>query len=125
MLGIINNKPQGICYPNGIKRVFKNKISYDYIILIREIQEELEEGVFSGSYSVHILRAPDPLPGLAYHPIVDWYNGRDTVRELAVPEFGDDEEDIADRKKMVRDYFRDFEHLEKIGVADLLAEMEE
>jgi len=101
------------------------KISYDYSILIREIQEELEEGVLSESDSVQILRAPDPLPGLGYHPIIDWYYDRDTMRELAAPEFGDDEGDDTDRKETVRDYFQDFEHLETIGVADLLLEMEE
>ncbi|NLG16675.1 MAG: hypothetical protein GX556_05020 [Fibrobacter sp.] len=49
------------------------KISYDYSILIREIQEELEEGVLSESDFVQILRAPEPLRGLEYRPIVDWY----------------------------------------------------
>ena len=48
------------------------KISYDYTILIREIREELEEGVLSESDFVQILRANDPLQGLGYRPIVDW-----------------------------------------------------
>lgn len=101
------------------------KISYDYSILIREIQEELEEGVLSESDSVQILRAPDPLQGLGYRPIVDWYYDVNTMREMASPEFMDDEEDDKERKGMVLNYFRDFEHLETIGVSDLLAEMEE
>jgi hypothetical protein len=47
------------------------KISYDYSILIREIQEELEDGVLSESDFVQIMRAPavlrtdeDPAPSI-------------------------------------------------------------
>jgi len=101
------------------------KISYDYSILIREIQEELEEGVLSESDFVQILRAPEPLQGLGYRPIVDWFYDVDTMRKMASPEFMEDEEDDEDRKEMVRDYFRDFKHLKTICVSDLLAEMEE
>ncbi len=101
------------------------KISYDYTILIREIREELEEGILSLSDSVQILRAPDPLPGIGYYPIIDWYYDVNTMREMVSPEFIDDEEDDEERKEMVRNYFRDYEHLELIGVSDLLAEMEE
>ena len=101
------------------------KISYDYSILIREIQEELEDGVLSESDFVQIMRAPDPLPGFGCHPIIDWYYDVKTMREMASPEFMDDEEDDEERKEMVQNYFRDFEHLETIGVSDFLAEMEE
>ena len=101
------------------------KISFDHSILICEIQEELEEGVLSESDFVQIMRAPDPLQVLGYRPIVDWYYDANTMREMASPEFMDDEEDDEDRKEMVRDYFRDFKHLKTICVSDLLAEMEE
>jgi hypothetical protein len=37
------------------------KISFDYSILIREIQEELEEGVLSESDLVQIMRASESL----------------------------------------------------------------
>jgi len=37
----------------------------------------------------------------------------------------DDEVDDEERKEMIQNYFRDFEHLELIGVSDILAEMEE
>lgn len=101
------------------------KISFDYSILIREIQEELEDGVLSESDFVQILRAPEPLQRIEHRPIVDWYYDVNTMREMASPEFMDDEEDDEERKEMVQNYFRDFEHVETICVSGLLAEMEE
>lgn len=47
------------------------KISYNYIPLMREIKEEIEDGILHPDDVIQIVRADYDI--LGYRPIIDWY----------------------------------------------------
>lgn len=50
------------------------KISYNYIPLMREIKEEIEDGVLHPDDVIQIVRSDYDI--LGYRPIIDWYYGK-------------------------------------------------
>lgn len=50
------------------------KISYNYLPLMQEIKEEIEDGVLSLDDVIQIVRADYDI--LGYRPIIDWYYGK-------------------------------------------------
>lgn len=47
------------------------KISYNYLPLMREIKEEIEDGILHPDDLIQIVRADYDI--LGYRPIIDWY----------------------------------------------------
>ena len=79
------------------------KISFDYEILINEIQSCIASGELDPAEEVQILRGR----GEDYTPVVDWYYSKDRMKDL--PSDG---------------YLRDLPFLESVKVSDFLAEMQ-
>ena len=53
------------------------KISYNYLPLMQEINEEVEDGVLHPDDMIQIVRAVYDI--LGYRPIIDWYYGKKEI----------------------------------------------
>ena len=87
------------------------KISYNYLPLMQEIKEELEDGVLHPDDMIQIVRADYDI--LGYRPIIDWYYGKkemENMKKFMSPE---------EKER----YLQDFEKLEAISVKNCIAEM--
>ena len=80
------------------------KISFDYEILINEIQSCLASGELYPADEIQILREHRE----DYSPVVDWYYSKDRMKDL--PNDG---------------YLKDLLFLESVKVSDFLAEMQD
>ena len=87
------------------------KISYNYLPLMQEIKEEIEDGVLSLDDVIQIVRADYDI--LGYRPIIDWYYGKKEMENMKM--FMSPEEKER--------YLQDFEKLEGISVKNCIAEM--
>lgn len=98
-------------------------ISYDYSALIRELQEELDDGILTPESTIYVLRENITrtvrIPGageriIALMAIVDWYYGNENQ-----PGEWDDYKEEEARKE----YERVKDLLEEISVSDCIEEM--
>lgn len=87
------------------------KISYNYIPLMREIKEEIEDGILHPDDLIQIVRADYDI--LGYRPIIDWYYSKKEMEDMKM--FMSPEEKER--------YLQDFEKLEGISVKNCIAEM--
>lgn len=83
------------------------RISYDYEELIRELKEEVEDGILKLTDYIDVVRGTE-IEGSGYRPIIDWYyvNG-----ELSEEE--------------VKQYVADAQNIETMLLGNVLIEIEE
>lgn len=98
------------------------KFSYDYSDLIKEIKEELEDGILKPDGIVQILR--DETQSV-YQPIIDWYYSEDRIVEDTTIEFDDSEADKELKREYISRYLDDKPKLQCITVTAMLTEMED
>lgn len=98
------------------------KFSYDYSDLIKEIKEELEDGLLKPDSIVQILR--DETRSV-YHPIIDWYYDDKKVVEDTTIEFDDSESVKELKREYISRYLDDKPRLQLMTVAAMLVEMED
>lgn len=98
-------------------------LSYDYSELLKEIHEELEDGMVSLNTYIQVLRSKKPVYQ-DYRPVIDWYY--DDMVQMQ-----DFETDIFDsektKKKLIKEreeYLATKSQLESIKVGELIFEME-
>lgn len=87
------------------------KISYNYIPLMREIKEEIEDGILHPDDVIQIVRADYDI--LGYRPIIDWYYNKEEMEDMKMFMSSEEKER----------YLQDFEKLEGISVKNCIAEM--
>lgn len=87
------------------------KISYNYLPLMREIKEEIEDGILHPDDLIQIVRADYDI--LGYRPIIDWYYGKKEMEDMKL--FLSPEEKER--------YLQDLPNLEDISVKNCVAEM--
>lgn len=87
------------------------KISYNYLPLMREIKEEIEDGILHPDDLIQIVRADYDI--LGYRPIIDWYYGKKEMENMKM---------FMSREEKER-YLQDFKKLEGISVKNCIAEM--
>ena len=98
------------------------KFSYDYSDLIKEIKEELEDGILKPDSIVQILR--DETRSV-YHPITDWYYSENKIVEDTTIEFDDTEEVKQFKREYISRYLDDKPRLQLMTVSAMLVEMED
>ena len=98
------------------------KFSYDYSDLIKEIKEELEDGILKPDSIVQILR--DETRSVS-HPIIDWYYSENKIVEDTTIEFDDTEEVKQFKREYISRYLDDKPNLQPITVSAMLVEMED
>ena len=98
------------------------KFSYDYSDLIKEIKEELEDGILKPDSIVQILR--DETRSV-YHPIIDWYYSENKIVEDTTIEFDDTEEVKQFKREYISRYLDDKPRLQLMTVSAMLVEMED
>ena len=98
------------------------KFSYDYSDLIKEMKEELEDGILKPDSIVQILR--DETQSV-YHPIIDWYYEDKKVVEDTKIEFDDTEEDKQFKREYISRYLDDKPRLQLMTVSAMLVEIED
>jgi len=117
------------------------KLSYDYGSLIKELEEEIEDGTLSETSDILVLRSASPISqkmdrtfvqiaeaegeDADYRPIVDWYYDDLEAERMLAPDPLDSEMDIAEKKKARSDFERDRPFMKLAKVRDVLAEMRE
>lgn len=87
------------------------KISYNYLPLMQEIKEEIEDGVLHLDDVIQIVRADYDI--LGYRPIIDWYYGKKEMEDMRM---------FMSQEEKER-YLNDFNELEEISVKNCIAEM--
>ena len=98
------------------------KFSYDYSDLIKEIKEELEDGILKPDSIVQILR--DETQSV-YHPIIDWYYDDKKIVEDTTIQFDDSESDKELKREYISRYLDDKPRLQLMAVSAMLVEMED
>ena len=93
-----------------------------YSDLIKEMKEELEDGILKPDSIVQILR--DETRSV-YHPIIDWYYDDKKVVEDTTIEFDDTEEDKQFKREYISRYIDDKPKLQPITVSAMLVAMED
>lgn len=87
------------------------KISYNYLPLMQEIKEEIEDGVLHPDDVIQIVRADYDI--LGYRPIIDWYYNKEEMEDMKMFMSSEEKER----------YLNDFNELEEISVKNCIAEM--
>ena len=87
------------------------KISYNYLPLMQEIKEEIEDGVLHPDDVIQIVRADYDI--LGYRPIIDWYYNKEEMEDMKMFMSSEEKER----------YLNDFLELEEISVKNCIAEM--
>lgn len=87
------------------------KISYNYLPLMQEIKEEIEDGILHPDDVIQIVRADYDI--LGYRPIVDWYYNKEEMEDMKMFMSSEEKER----------YLNDFNELEEISVKNCIAEM--
>ena len=98
------------------------KFSYEYSDMIKEMKEELEDGILKPDSIVQILR--DETQSI-YHPIIDWYYSEDKNVEDTTIEFDDSESDKELKREYISKYLDDKPRLQLMTVSAMLVEMED
>jgi|SRR5690554_5630838 len=100
------------------------KYSYDYEDLIREIEEELNEGSLTLDSTVQVLRNKEfRFKNLGYFPIVDWYYNHDKMLDILNTEVFDEEYDLDLKRKLRMNYNLYRNQLHQMTVKEMLLEM--
>lgn len=55
-------------------------LSYDYTEFLKELYEEIEDGILTKEDTIQILRNEKSLAG--YHPIIDWYYNHEMMLKV-------------------------------------------
>lgn len=87
------------------------KISYNYLPLMQEIKEEIEDGILHPDDVIQIVRADYDI--LGYRPIIDWYYNKEEMEDMKMFMSSEEKER----------YLNDFHELEEISVKNCIAEM--
>lgn len=87
------------------------KISYNYLPLMQEIKEEIEDGVLHPDDVIQIVRADYDI--LGYRPIIDWYYNKEEMEDMKMFMSSEEKER----------YLNDFHELEEISVKNCISEM--
>lgn len=100
------------------------KISYDYSDMIKELKDELTDGILSITDNIQVLRAEQVLEN-GYRPIIDWYYDDRKIEEDLKSDIFDDEQEIEEKRKIKEQYKKDKPSLSNILVGNCILEMEE
>lgn len=99
-------------------------ISYDYREIIKELKEELRDGILSLTDTIQVLRSDSDVCN-GYRPIIDWYYDNDKMMKLLKGNFFDDEEDFKELHLIKEPFEKDVPLLENIFVGVCLMELKE
>ena len=100
------------------------KISYNYEEMLSELKEDVIDGVLLPTDTIQVLRSDKEI-GNEYKPIIDWYYDNERMAENFKSDVFDDEQEIAQKQQIKKQYEKDKPNLLSISVEDCILEMEE
>lgn len=110
-------------------------VSLQYGDFIKEIKEDMADGVLDESSDLLILRSDDPIlivtedggkkKEFPYYPIKDWYYDDLVSERDMAPDPTDGPEDIDGKRKYRDDFARDRPKMRSMKVRDVISELED